>query len=722
MLKLLAVCALIPLGMTYGCKTPEQPEPVVKPDDKPEDNPDVPPEPEPEPTPKSDPVRIVLTKSSIANMDYTYDEATDTYSITTTASDDPYVFSTKLAEKLPDDCIVFSFEYTSARDIDDFQLYYPPLAEARSGHFGAMAKTSSFKPFACNIAADREKFSWGAAGDFIRLDFGHTKSNTLKVRNIQIRPMTDEEEQAYQEQLKEDESKEACAVRIREYLNKSYASRVTSVEVSPTQVTVTGTAAGTDGYYLAEITPYDELTEAESFRRRTALTDRNFTVKLARNASYDGFTYDRLLSRWVVIKGDAIDSHARYADRITGVSGPAEATPKTKKGLGGFFGESLQVADLDDLGISSVTVNVVLHAAINTVKTGKYTVEHNYGGRTYYISTSEQSSLDKIFKACAQRGIVTSAIILNRRTNDTGASQILTHPDADGGLYSMPNMTTAESVNLYAAVLDWLASRYNGGSYGRINHWILHNEIDFQKEWTNMGDQPEMLYMNAYVKSMRMASLIARKYDPNAAALISLTHCWTKAEGQYAPKSLLDDLNAFCAAEGEFWWGVAAHPYPQDLTKPAFWTNDTQSTWSRNTKYITFKNLEVLSDWALLPENKTPDGRKRIVWLSENGTNSPSYGDADLALQAAGACWMWKKVSRLPGIDAVQWHNWRDNKGEGGLRIGLRKFPESPDDSAVKPVWEAYKAAGTADEDAVFAPYLPTIGISSWDEIHHNVE
>ena len=83
---------------------------------------------------------------------------------------------------------------------------------------------------------------------------------------------------------------------------------------------------------------------------------------------------------------------------------------------------------------------------------------------------------------------------------------------------------------------------------------------------------------------------------------------------------------------------------------------------------------------------------------------------------------MWKKVSRLPGIDAVQWHNWRDNKAEGGLRIGLRKFPESPDNGAVKPVWNVYRAAGTSNEEKVFAPYLPVIGIASWEEIHHEVE
>lgn len=715
MLRCLLVGLLLPMGMLQGCRTPDQPTPAEQPDEKPDDKPDEP------PVVKSDPVRIVLTKANIANMDYTYDESSDTYTVTTT-SDDPYVFSERLAADLPDDCVVLAFEYTSARDVDDFQLYFPPLSEARSGHYGAMAKTTAFKPFACLIEADMLKFNWGSANQFLRLDFGHTANNTLKIRNIQIRPMTEEEERARNEKLENDKSKEAQALRIRDYLGKQYPSAVTDVTVSATEVTVTGTAAGTDGYFLAEVTPYDPFTEAGTFSRKTPLTGRSFTVTLPRRASCDGFTYDRLLSRWVVVKGDGIDSHARYADKITGVSSLPEATLKSKKGLGGFFGESTQIADLDALGITSVTVNVVLNAVISPVRTGQFTQEHVYGGKTYYISTSEQSSLDNVMLACSRRNIVVSAILLAQRNTDTPTGRILTHPEATGGPYSMPNMTTAESVNLYAAVLDWLASRYSGVVYGRIHHWILHNEIDFQKEWTNMGDQPELLYMDAYVKSMRMANLIARKYDAHAASLISLTHCWTKADGQFAPKDLLEDLKACSAAEGDFRWGVAAHPYPQSLSQPAFWKNDTQSTYGRNTSYITFKNLEVLSDWALRAENKAADGRKRIVFLSENGTNSPSYSDADLALQAAGACWMWKKVSRLPGIDAVQWHNWRDNKAEGGLRIGLRKFPESPDNGAVKPVWNVYRAAGTSNEEKVFAPYLPVIGIASWEEIHHEVE
>lgn len=224
--------------------------------------------------------------------------------------------------------------------------------------------------------------------------------------------------------------------------------------------------------------------------------------------------------------------------------------------------------------------------------------------------------------------------------------------------------------------------------------------------------------MDAYVKSMRLCHNIAHKYDPNASVLISLTHSWARREGQYASLNLLEDLCGFSAAEGDFLWGVAYHPYPQALAKPEFWKDDSSATYSADSPFCTFKNLEVVSDWMMDRAHYYKGSQKRILFLSENGTNSPSYSESDLAKQAAGAAWAWKKVAALAGIDACQWHNWQDNRGEGGLRIGLRRFPDdSEEPNGRKPSWYVWQAAGTASESSVFDKYLPVIGLSSWQEI-----
>ena len=80
----------------------------------------------------------------------------------------------------------------------------------------------------------------------------------------------------------------------------------------------------------------------------------------------------------------------------------------------------------------------------------------------------------------------------------------------------------------------------------------------------------------------------------------------------------------------------------------------------------------------------------------------------------------WKKIQSLSSIEAWQYHNWIDNRNEGGLRIGLRKFPDEPGDPlGKKPIWFLYQALGTPKEDEVAAPYLPVIGVTSWDQVLH---
>jgi hypothetical protein len=184
---------------------------------------------------------------------------------------------------------------------------------------------------------------------------------------------------------------------------------------------------------------------------------------------------------------------------------------------------------------------------------------------------------------------------------------------------------------------------------------------------------------------------------------------------------MLTAMQQFSIREGDFQWGVAYHPYPQDLNEPKTW-NDTKATFGINSPLVTFKNLEVIDHWIRKTENRYLSTHKRTLWLSENGTNSRSYSNDDLREQAAGFAYAWKKLSLLEGIDAIQWHNWIDNRTEFGLRIGLRRFPDDETEpGGAKPVWYAYQAAGTEREDEVFEPYKSIIGIQQWSEIMHNI-
>lgn len=504
------------------------------------------------------------------------------------------------------------------------------------------------------------------------------------------------------------------AANIKDYLAKDYPSKVTNVQVTSDKVIIKGNCGGSGTYLLAEITPWQDVTELEKYPYTQDLSGGGFTVTVDRIVpNREGIRYDKVFSKWAVVKVDGdrqtLDSHARYTDDVVPKKSPGALPLRNKKGFGA--GDiDLYFSDCKEMNVGSIAMNVVLNDYIKGEGSG-----YSYGGQNYSLGAFKDY-VDRVTRRAGEMDLVVSAIILCQ------TNSIFKDPENKGGNYTMPNLTTAKAFNLYAAALEHMASTHCTQG-NRISHWIMHNEVDFANEWTNMGDQPMLRYLDRYIKSMRICYNIARQYDQNASVLGSYTHCWAKADGNYAPKKMLEATVAYSEAEGDFRWGVAYHPYPQDLTKPSFWVNDTQATYSMTTRYITFKNLEVIDAWIKQKENLYKGTTKRVLFLSEQGTNSPSYSQTDLALQAAGGAWAWKKVSKLDGIDAIQWHNWADNKAEGGLRIGLRTFAEgSVSNLTPKPVWYVWKAAGTAEEDSVFDQYKTTLGISDWDSILNTVE
>lgn len=504
------------------------------------------------------------------------------------------------------------------------------------------------------------------------------------------------------------------AANIKDYLAKDYPSKVTNVQVTSDKVIIKGNCGGSGTYLLAEITPWQDVTELEKYPYTQDLSGGGFTVTVDRIVpNREGIRYDKVFSKWAVVKVDGdrqtLDSHARYADDVVPKKSPEAVPLRNKKGFGA--GDiDLYFSDCKEMNVGSITMNVVLNDYITGEGSG-----YSYGGQNYSFGAFKDY-VDRVTRRAGEMDLVVSAIILCQ------TNSIFKDPENKGGNYTMPNLTTAKAFNLYAAALEHMASTHCTPG-NRISHWIMHNEVDFANEWTNMGDQPMMRYLDRYIKSMRICYNIARQYDQNASVLGSYTHCWAKADGSFAPKMMLEKTVEYSSAEGDFRWGVAYHPYPQNLTKPSFWIDDTQATYSLNSKYVTFKNLEVIDAWIRQKENFYKGTTKRVLFLSEQGTNSPSYSQTDLALQAAGGAWAWKKVSKLDGIDAIQWHNWADNKAEGGLRIGLRTFAEgSVSNLTPKPVWYVWKAAGTAEEDSVFDQYKTTLGISDWDSILKTVE
>ncbi len=519
---------------------------------------------------------------------------------------------------------------------------------------------------------------------------------------------------------------------LQAYLDKKFPCTVTKVSVGEKLVRVEGTVGKQTGpIYLADIPMDVVLGDArswESLQEITPAADGHFLIDLQRTRDRNGHDYDRLTSRWQIVSknGELIvpASQARYAGWVV-CRAPSlpPAKPASKKGLGGWSAGRLP-EELTDLGISAVTVNLMLQQFIS-LGPDPGTVPVQWQGRTFYMRDDKLGGLDAAFREAAKHGVMVSVIILigNPAKTTDPVVKLLGHPDATKeGIFAVPNVTSEEGIAFYGAALNFLAERWSrpDGKYGRVHHWIMHNEVDAGWEWTNAGNKPDIVYMDLYQRSMRLMDLIASQYDPNSRAFISLTHFWTDHGGphNYGSKQLIDLLVRFSQTEGDFPWALAYHPYPQNLMVPRTW-EDNDATFNFNTKQITPKNIEVLDAYMKQPA-LLYNGKLRLVHLSENGFNSPDYSAKSLEDQAAGMALAWKKISALSSIQSWQYHNWIDNRGEGGLRIGLRKYPDEPGDPlGKKPIWFLYQALGTPREDELAKPYLKTIGIGSWNEIIH---
>lgn len=656
------------------------------------------------------------------------DEGGGTFSLLTTGKD-PWIYTRPIDQQLPGDLTVLSFDYFCPKGLDHLQIYFcPPLNPEYSKMIRKIGLSEGWVEFSVDLVKDIG--TWGKPGDYFRLDFGNLPEVNIQIRNLKMRARTARENEIAATYFEKKKQESILENHLRNYLKEDFQSMVDQVIAGSSTITISGKSSLKAPVFLCEVPPWQDVTEEKKFFSVTNIRSGSFKIKLDRFVQQDGMKYDRLLSKWVLTQktdsGYQLISHARYAGQIFSKFNLPAEKPAGRKGLGGFSAGRGHMEDLDSLDISSATVNIWI-TRFMYAQPAPDRIPHTYNGKTYYFGKKAVEMHDSTFRSTARRNIITAAILLIDKAEncaDPEIGRLMQHPDCDpSGIYAMPNMTNPESVNCYAAALDFLASRYSrlDKLYGRCHHWIMHNEVDAGWVWTNAGDKTALVFMDTYIKSMRMCYHIARSYNPHSEVFVTLTHywAWTSNPKFYPSKELMDYLLTYSKKEGDFQWAMAHHPYPESLFEPKTWL-DRKVTFDFNSPLITFKNLEVLNAWIKQPEALYQGKTKRTLWLSENGTNSKDYSEQNLKEQAAGFAYTWKKMQQLSGIDGFQWHNWFDSRGEGGLRIGLRRFPnDETDPGGRKPVWYVYQAAGRKNEDVVFDPYKKDIGITGWDQVNY---
>ncbi|WP_145445605.1 DUF5722 domain-containing protein [Mucisphaera calidilacus] len=436
--------------------------------------------------------------------------------------------------------------------------------------------------------------------------------------------------------------------------------------------------------------------------------------------------HDRLYHRF----GIRLDDR-RYESGVTDVSGLSTRQhpmpwPKPIKGVSC----PVDIPDLAELGARHTHINIKLSGLLlrdSDPDPPAQWIRHEQGVRLR-LDPEAVASLDQRVRALTDQGVNIVAVILNPCRGDGTRDNLWLHPatERDRGdvQYAAFNLHTHEAVARYAGLMNFLAGRYSspGKEHGWIGGYIIGNEVDAHGIWHNMGPASEEQVAGHYINELRVAWLSVRRWHPDIPIFASLTHSWTQPsttdpERCVAGRALLDRLVALSAAQGDFGWHVAHHPYPQDLTNPRFWMDD-RTAFAYDTPLVTFRNIEVLAAYLRLPQNRYRDKPRRLI-LSEQGFQTEDNPDGE-NLQAAAYALSYERIRQIPGIDAYILHRHVDHRGEGGLRLGLwTALPEPAPASTPgrrKRIWHVFRAAGTESwyENIRFA--LPILDLASWQD------
>ncbi len=648
------------------------------------------------------------------------------FSINTTGND-PSITAVDLTTAYDfNSAYYISFDYISTGGIDDLTIFYgSPFSSDRRVSAGVLAPTTTYKTAVVNL---KRTATWNASFTRFRFDFGTTAGQSIQVKNITLRNPTPTEFNS--DPIIKDGAGTAF---INTYLNTNFPNKINNVQVDANNINLDLSIPSNNGnLFLCEIKMFNPIFSPQDIDFSIPIGNvANLKTSINRFVTLTDTVYDRIYSRWVIAEQNGTSwtyrSNAHFADDVYDASTKyfPEIKPSTKKGIAAAYDavsgpllSDLQ-DDLNNLGSKNVTVNLLMSS--NFLSLTPTSLSYNYNGRLFYFNPTFVSNLDATFKSCSDNNSLASIILLIPNNPPTAFKSILTHPDAESSaFYSMANLTTLTGLTYYSAMVSFLADRYNrpDNLYGKISNWIIHNEVDAANTWTSAGYKSLQTYLELYDRSMRTVYYTVRQFDPSAKVFFSSTHFWNGAV-DYSPRQMLGALNNLMLKEGDYEWGLAHHPYPQNGSAP--W-NDINITNDLNTTtLITPKNIELLDTWMRQKTSLYKGLKVRSLMFTEQGVNAGAGTDANtLNTHAAGVAYFWKKFSRLPSLEAVQYHRRVDNATLFPVYFGLwtrdgaSTLPQFQ--GTKKPSWNVWQAAGTATEPSAFSFALPIIGVSSWEQ------
>ena len=450
--------------------------------------------------------------------------------------------------------------------------------------------------------------------------------------------------------------------------------------------------------------------------------------------------YDLLIARFCVIAdGETADGVCYVTDIDPTATRGHTPRPPVGKPIGTWV--TCPGEDVDYYGFGGMMTEVN-SAWIQTLTPAEGDIPHIWNGKTYWFVKSMMDTYDRLMMPCIQRGLPCLLRLINRfsyrlKGSDGDLRTVIGHPDYEDTGFSEQmsafNITDEEGLNMYCACVDFLCARYADPSSPLFCVTVVDvgNEINAQAVWHNCGPMPCAAYMEEYTQQLRLAHLIGRRYNAAFRVDVSFDHHFAipfrpDPLRYYSSKECLYRLAELSRRDGDFPWGISAHPYPEDLTKPDFY-NDRTATFSLDTPRITMKNIEV---WQALAES--PDlryrGAPRPVVFDEQGFHT-DYDDPESENKGAYAfVLLYLKMRNCPNLEQFLINRYTDmpQGDESGLHLGLR-YEEGYADAEhlfihpgpYKKITHAIRAMDTEAEGKWVAEARAYIGAELFDSLLH---
>ena len=394
------------------------------------------------------------------------------------------------------------------------------------------------------------------------------------------------------------------------------------------------------------------------------------------------------------------DGNYQVISTPMGITNPEEISENTddifraisKKGIQGIYYASdsnYGMLNAKDQNSKQTLINMNIEDLVGTAGTSGYR-EYVYKGKTYYFSKceaeianikslnagydeymyyySEKENGERKVKVC-----VTVNLLLGYESADA----YLIDPAARtrGYKYYTLNVREEKARETYEALFFYLGEIF-GQEECYVTNWILGNEVNSSRAWNYQGSLSQDTYMQVYAAAFRLLYNGVKAGKSGNNVYISLDNGWTAAPDTYAGKVILDKFAAYAQNENpDMKWSIAYHGYSYPLTRCDFWNDNTYTTNSVSTRYISMKNINVLTEYAGTLEKKydKPEGSIRII-LSEQGYNAGQGADIQAEALARG----YYIAEFNDRIDAFIIRAVIDDADEmrGGLYLGIHTWDE----------------------------------------------